>query len=75
MFEDDLTSNRVRTALILPILVLAAAGIGLILLAGSLGAATSGRSVLSFGYGAPGHVMDNSMRASAMAETVGRSGA
>jgi hypothetical protein len=53
MFDRDLRTvpNSAATSLVLPVLALAAAGIGVILLAGSLGAATSGRTFWSQWFG------------------------
>jgi hypothetical protein len=53
MSDGDTTMpNRAR--LFLPVLALAATGIAVIVLSGSLGAATSGRSFLSHWFGPPG---------------------
>src|SRR5689334_7113919 len=51
-----------RTSLFLPVLALAAAGIAMILLAGSLGASTSGRGFLSHQLGTSGQSRDNLTR-------------
>jgi hypothetical protein len=66
------------TGSFLPVLALAAAGIAVILLAGSLGAATSGRSVWSPWFGPSekngGQAPRDLTRASGTPEIVDRSG-
>jgi hypothetical protein len=75
VFENAPNIHRKRAGLAFPILLLAASGIGVILLAGSLGAATSGRGLLSFWFGGVGQMVDTPARTSGLPETPIRSGA
>lgn len=75
MFENVPNIHRKRAGMAFPILLLAAAGIGVILLAGSLGAATSGRGLLSFWSGGAGQMVDTPPRTSGLPEMSTRSGA
>lgn len=74
MFDGDSTIPN-RASLFLPVLALAAAGIAVIVLSGSLGAATSGRSFLSQKSGAWGQASNDPGRTSDLPEVLIRSGA
>ena len=75
--------DRARTSLFLPVLALSAAGIAVILISGSLGAATSGRGILSHWFDPPraeqrstlGQTPDALARTSDLPEVVIGSGA
>jgi len=73
MVESHRTTAPNR--LFLPVLALAAAGIAVILLSGSLGAATSGRGFLQHWLGTSGQGRDNLTRAPDLPKILGRSGA
>lgn len=64
-----------RAGLLFPMMLLAAAGIALILLAGSLGAATSGRGLLGHWFGSSGPGRDTAMRTSELPKILEGSGA
>lgn len=63
-----------RTDLFFPLMALATGGIAVIVLAGSLGAATSGRSALPHGFAGPGQTVDGPGRTTDLPEIVVRSG-
>ena len=75
--------DRARANLLSPVLALAAAGIAIILISGSLGAATSGRGILSHWFDPPraeqrsllGQAPDGLARTSDLPEVVIGSGA
>ena len=75
MLDRNSIPHRSSAGLVLPILALAAAGILLILIAGSLGATTSGRGFLSFWVGTPGQGRDTVTRTSDLPEHLVGSGA
>ena len=78
MTERRAMFDRAPTGSFLPVLMLAAAGIAVIVLAGSLGAATSGRSVRSPWFGVSekngGQAPRDLTRTSDLPEILGRSG-